>query len=106
MLVGNESSLEREFSKYRASKHDRGDNIGGKITSGCVKEGIAAQQRSSYSSEDCADKNTRLVNGTAKFTAYSRDSEKKLEMWLVNQKEIVASHASAPAKRALGHPAR
>ena len=91
MLVGNQSTLEREFSAIWADDHDQGDTIGGHITNKCVKQGNAAQQRSrSYTSADCVDKEKQFVTEPLQFTAYASDSTKKLEEWLIKRNKIIA----------------
>ena len=48
MLVGNQSTLELEFSAIRVDDHNQGDTIGCHITNKCVKQGNAAQQRADH----------------------------------------------------------
>ena len=74
MLIGNQSSLEREFSGARVSNHDWGYNFGSHITNQNVKQSSTAQNNSkSYEVADCADEKVRFITGSSKLTAYSRN---------------------------------
>ena len=91
MLFGNQSPLERQFSAFRSSGDDRGDNFADAVTTKNSKQANAAQQNSNaYMKEDCPEETDKEVNGTAQFTKYQRQSSEKLSAWIQKREKCVS----------------